>query len=165
MILLLMLACSDVNKDTECDLCGGGCEESARGKLSSAHVEGEVAYEDPPPMGGDHNACWAEWGVYTTELDDERWVHNMEHGGIVFLYRCPDGCDEEVALLTSLVQSYGPTAILTPYEALPVNFAAVSWGHRLLSDCLDLDALRNFYTAHVDQGPESSTASPGEGCM
>lgn len=175
MWLLFTLACAGDGSDTvgggghldssdSCDLCGGGCVDLEE-QGSAAHVEGEVAYTSIPPMGGDHNACWTEWGVHTEEVPEENWVHNLEHGGVVFLYNCPEGCEEEVTQLAGYVTALGPTAVLTPYSAMEVRFAAVSWGWRLLQDCLDMSTMQTFYGAHVDQGPESSTSSPSSGCM
>lgn len=175
MWLLLALACSGGRGDTpgggghldstaDCDLCGGGCVDF-EDIGSASHVEGEVAYDTYPPMGGDHNACWTEWGVHTAEVPEENWVHNLEHGGVVFLYQCPDGCDAEVEQLAGYVTALGPTAVLTPYSAMDVRFAAVSWGWRLEQDCLDMSTMQTFYAAHVGNGPESSTASPSSGCM
>lgn len=147
-----------------CELCGAGCVDHEQ-PGSASHVEGEVAYDTIPPMGGDHNACWAEWGVHTEEVADENWVHNLEHGGVVFLTNCPDGCEAEEGELSAYVSALGPTALLTPYPAMDVRFAAVSWGWRLLQDCLDMGAMETFYLNHVDQGPESSTSGPSDGCM
>lgn len=166
MWFVLLLACSGGRTSSpDCDLCDGGCEEQAAGALSQDHVSGGVDYADPPPMGGEHDPCWAPWGVHEEEVPDENWVHNLEHGGIVFLYDCPDGCPDEVALLTGLVEGYGPTALLSPYGAMETRFAAVSWGYRLLQDCLDTDTMRDFYKEHVDDAPESTTAAPDTGCM
>lgn len=153
-----------LDSSATCDLCEGGCLQNVE-PSSASHVEGDVIYEDPPPTGGDHNACWADWGVHTEAVPDENWVHNMEHGGVIFLYNCPDGCDAEVAELTNYVVSLGPTALLTPYAEMPYRFAATSWGWRLVLDCYDRDALHTFYNQHVDQAPESSTSYPAEGCM
>lgn len=153
-----------LDSGAECDLCGGGCVQHEE-PTTREHVDGDIVYDDPPPMGGNHNACWAEWGVHTEEVGDEHWVHNMEHGGVVFLYNCPDGCDEEVTELTQYVTSVGSLALLTPYSEMPYRFAAVSWGWRLLQDCLDMDTMDVFYTNHVGEGPESSSANPPDGCM
>ncbi len=172
MWLWIALACTGdgsgsgalLDSSESCDLCGGGCVDHV--ELGSAsHVEGEVAYDTKPPMGGDHNACWAEWGVHAEAVADENWVHNLEHGGVVFLYNCPDGCETEVEQLSGYVTALGPTALLTPYAEMEDRFAAVSWGWRLLQDCLDLSAMQTFYANHVDQGPESSTSGPADGCM
>ncbi len=174
MWLILALACerSDLGDEgkglldssAECDLCLGGCVEHDE-PTTAEHVEGDVVYDDPPPTGGNHNACWAAWGVHTEEVPDENWVHNLEHGGVVFLYDCPDGCEEEQAELAAYVTSLGSQGLLTPYAAMQSRYAAVAWGWRLQQDCLDMDAMRTFFTNHVDEAPESTTAAPSEGCM
>ena len=127
------------------------------------HVTGTIPYADLPPAGGPHNPCWAAFGVHETPVPAERWVHNLEHGGVVFLYNCPEGCDTEVEQLQTLVDGT-PQALLTEYEGLPARFAVVAWGHRLVSDCFDSEAFLAFYADHVDQAPESITAGPPAGC-
>jgi hypothetical protein len=144
-----------------CTACVG-CEETLQ--IGSAlHVTGKVAYDDPPPAGGPHNSCWGSWGVQQTELPPERWVHNLEHGGVVFLYRCEEPCDADVATLAGLVKAH-PRTILTSYAQLPTRFAVVAWGHRLLSDCLDQAAFEAFYAEHVDRAPESISDGPPAAC-
>lgn len=138
-----------------CTACGD-CEESQR-VTSARHVAPPVDYPDLPPTGGDHAGCWTSYRVHEVEVADEYWVHNLEHGAVVFLYNCPEGCSAELAQLEALT-SGRPFALVTPYAALePGSFAAVAWGHRLVSQCFDEDALRRFYEAHVDRAPESIT--------
>jgi hypothetical protein len=128
------------------------------------HVGGDIKYTDPPPVGGNHNPCWTPWGVHETEVPDEKWVHNLEHGGVVYLYNCKDGCDAEVKQLEAIVKSQGNYAVLTPYSLLPKRFAIVAWEHRLVSDCLDLDAYKEFYKEHVGRGPEQERDNPPANC-
>jgi len=147
-----------------CEACGGGCTRDSLDYPSRSHLDATINYVDPPPAGGDHNRCWARWGVYDEPLSPIHWVHNMEHGGIVVLYDCTD-CDAEIAELTSWVASLGDTAILTPFEGLPTPFAVVSWGERMLMDCVDVDAMRDFYDQNFDNAPESTLSGPPSGCM
>jgi len=135
-----------------CTSCGD-CEESQR--ISSAlHVAAPIDYADLPPLGGNHAPCWTRYGVHASEVLDERWVHNLEHGAVVFLYNCPEGCPDQLARLTELAASR-PFALVTPYAALPGQFAAVAWGHRLVSECFDEEVFRQFYESYVDKAPES----------
>jgi len=104
--------------------------------------------------------------VHETELDAENWVHNLEHGAVVFLYNCPEGCPEDVAVLESVVGGATPdTTIPTPYSDMESRFAAVSWAWRLTLDCADETELFDFYLEHVGQAPEDTTAAPPDGCM
>jgi hypothetical protein len=130
---------------------------------SALHVTGPIDYPDPPPVGGPHHMCWGTWGVHTDVLEAERWVHNLEHGGIVYLDNCPDGCDTEIAQLSALVVSL-PRTLLTSYALLPKRFAAVAWGYRLVSDCFDRDAFERFYAEHFDHGRESIADDPPSDC-
>jgi hypothetical protein len=147
--------------DGICTRCGA-CEQTVTFSGGS-HVVGTIDYPDRPPAGGDHNECWGTFGVHDTALDPERWVHNLEHGGVAFLYACPSGCSSDVATLSALVGGKGQ-ALLTPYADMPTRFAVVSWGHRLKSNCLDAAAFEAFYKAHVDDAPESITSAPPAGC-
>jgi len=128
-----------------------------------AHVNGPLDYPDKPPVGGHHNPCWARWGVYDKELASERWVHNLEHGGVVFLFRCDDGCASERAAMASIVNG-NPQAILTPYAALPTRFAVVAWGVRITSECFDSARFQRFYDEHVGRGPEQIASNPPDSC-
>lgn len=147
------------------DRCGA--REEAVTVLGANHVEGPIDYPDPPPAGGDHSACWATWGVHTDTVPPERWVHNLEHGGVVYLYGCAaDGCGSDAAALAEISAFVGahPLALITPYTGMTKRFAVVSWGHRLVSDCIDARAATAFYSAHVNWGPESISSNPGPSC-
>jgi hypothetical protein len=144
-----------------CSSCGG-CEQVIE-VVSTMHTNNPVNYPDPPPTSGPHNPCWGRWGVHDEPLAAERWVHNLEHGGVVFLYNCPDGCDQEVAAIKQLNQHRHRT-IITTYAVLPTRFAVVSWGHRLLSDCFDLATFDAFYERNFDRGPESNANPPNPTC-
>ena len=149
-----------------CDACGGECVIESFAVNSRAHTTGGVDYTDRPPVGGSHDPCWAPYGVHETEVADENWVHNMEHGAIVLLYNCPEGCDDEVALLSSLAASLpASTVLVSSYSQMESRFAAVSWGWRMLLDCADDAAVfSDFYAEHFADAPETTTAGPSADC-
>jgi hypothetical protein len=157
----------DENEEILTPTIVAGCEDTIEELLpitSASHVDGDIEYSDSPPAGGDHNRCWATWGVHTEAVRDENWVHNLEHGGIVFLYNCPAGCDVERTELEGFAE--GRTMMLvTPFSEMPKKFAAVAWGWRLVADCLDMEAFAAFYDAHVDNAPESIASNPSSGCL
>jgi hypothetical protein len=128
------------------------------------HFEGNINYADKPPAGGPHNPCWASYGVHDDPVPAESWVHNLEHGAVVYLYNCPDGCDDDIAALSEFVRDGRPRALLTPYADMEHRFAVVSWGERLQTDVLDLDAFAKFYAEHQDHGLESISSGPPGGC-
>jgi hypothetical protein len=144
-----------------CTRCGG-CTE-AMPIAGNTHFTTPIEYSDPPPSSGIHDPCWAAWGVHTDVVAARNWVHNLEHGGVVFLYNCPAGCDTDLARFTALAKSNART-LLTQYPELRTRFALVAWGYRLLSDCVDVPAFQAFYDAHFDRGPESIASSPPSSC-
>lgn len=149
----------------DCSACDGDCLIEQFAALSASHIEGGLDYSNRPPTSGDHDPCWADYGVHTEELGDEHWVHNLEHGAVVFLYDCPGGCAEDVATLESIVaESPTDTTILTSYAGMDTPFAAVSWGWRITLGCADDAELRAFYSAHAGQAPEDTTSAPPGGC-
>ncbi len=173
-LLMLWLAGCDpgqVEKDAEsievldCEACGGSCLYERVTHGESRHVEGGVDYADRPLTGGNHDPCWAAWGEHTNELPDENWVHNMEHGGVVLLYNCPEGCENERASMAQFVEDRWGTTLLSPYAGLDESFAIVAWGFSLVTSCLDMEAFGTFYDTHVDRGPESTQSLPPAGCM
>lgn len=140
-----------------------GAQEESFGNLGGTHVTGDIVYDDPPPVSGNHNPTWARWGVHSEAVPDQCFVHNLEHGGVVFLYNCPDGCAADVATMAAFVE--GRTwALLSPYADLPGKFAVVSWGHRIVSDCLDMAAFEAFFEARTNHGPESLPSEPSTEC-
>jgi hypothetical protein len=152
----------EVDAGLICTSCGA-CEEEID-VTSALHVMGPIDYLDVPPVGGPHSPCWGNWGVQDTPLKPERWVHNLEHGGGVLLYHCPDGCDAEIAELKSFVGDHERT-LLTEYDAMTQRFAAVAWEHRLVSDCLDLAAISHFYEVRFNRGPEAISSGPDTVCL
>jgi hypothetical protein len=129
----------------------------------ASHANGPIAYPDPPPVGGSHNPCWGAWGVHDQPLAAEQWVHNLEHGGVVLLYRCPGGCASDVTRLAAFVRAH-PRSLLTEYSSLPKRFALVAWGYRLLTDAIDDAAFEAFYASHFDHAPESIDSPPPSSC-
>jgi hypothetical protein len=145
-----------------CTTCGA-CEQLL--SYPSAKHMTDLTYTDPPPAGGSHNPCWTHYGVHDEAVPDERWVHNLEHGGVVLLYNCPQGCAAELAQLKSMVDSYqSKWIVLTPNAELPKRFAIVAWWRRIVTDCLDMPTFRTFYEKNVNHAPESEPDNPPDYC-
>src|SRR5438552_11283985 len=45
-------------------------------------------YNSNPPSSGWHNPVWASYGTHSNAVDRAYYVHNLEHGAIVLLYKC-----------------------------------------------------------------------------
>ena len=128
--------------------------------VSAQHIEDEtpITYAVSPPTLGDHRGAWAKWGEYSY-LPPQRWLHNMEHGGIVFLY---DPCvtDVMVNALRTFAHgvaddSSGPFRwVMTPYPGLGSQVAVLAWGWAWMSECVDTAAMTTFIEAHYRQATE-----------
>lgn len=151
---------------TACDACGGDCVIEELAYAERYHDSEPIVYADLPPAGGPHNPCWTTFGAHATEALDDNWVHNLEHGGVAYLYACTD-CPDDAAAIAALTEEEAPFALSTPYVEMAdvARFAAVAWQFRLLAGCFDRDTFAAFHDAHVDHAPESLASDPGTGCM
>ncbi len=118
-----------------------------------------TTYRSDPPVSGPH---WSDanapisWGVYTQVIPDEVLVHNLEHGGIVIHYR--SSADPMIRQqLEEFVQNQpGGTQgfILAPRSNLPATITMSAWEYYLPLFQMNEPSMRNFISAHYDQGPE-----------
>jgi hypothetical protein len=153
----------------------------------AVHVEqgSALTFASNPPCGGNHYPVWATWGVHDTPIPRGNWIHNLEHGGVVFLYRCANraACPELAAKVEAFVAALPSDpkcsaesppiknrAVVTPDPDLPagVEVAVAAWGYNLVARCIDETAFRNFYLARAGQAPEnfcpqgSAIVAPGD---
>ncbi|HEY0467498.1 MAG TPA: DUF3105 domain-containing protein [Polyangiaceae bacterium] len=143
-----------------------GIELTSYTSPSAAHVAvcSSISYPMNPPVYGDHYPVWAAYKSYAFPVPLGFLVHNLEHGAIVLLYNCPEGCAEEVATAIAFVDSLPADprcadeikhqVVLSPDPSLPTRWGAVAWGHSLASDCFAPAAYRAFYEANLAHGGE-----------
>ena len=100
----LVLACSgttDSHGTGGDDLAGGNCNVVPKtvSGLTASHVTqcSELDYPDNPPAGGNHYPVWAAFQTFSYAVPRGFWVHDLEHGAVVYSYNCTDGCPDEVA--------------------------------------------------------------------
>lgn len=128
-----------------------------------------IAWSTNPPATGKHYPAWAGWyRSYSAQAPLARgyWMHNAEHGGVMLLYNCPDGCDEDIAALVAVAQAQPQdpmcaapirNRILVVADAkLPAGtkIAAVAWNAYYTATCVDAAALDDFIDNHYARGPE-----------
>lgn len=140
-------------------VCAAGMTERIASR-GAQHIRqpAVIAYEDTPPSSGNHRPSWAKWGEYDF-LGPQLWLHNLEHGGIAFLY---DPCAPEELIGALRVYAQGQPAdeagpfrwILTPYPGLPTPVAAVAWEWTWQAECVHLESLEDFVVEHYRQAPE-----------
>jgi hypothetical protein len=141
-----------------------------------------VTYALCPPASGNHyNAAGAGpiqprlYGPSEAEVP-QGWIHNLEHGALVVLYRCASGdtgcTDGQQAAMRSFVGSFpaSPVCGLAPgdvspvvarFDQMPKPYAALVWGRVLYLDTFDTKAILSFFDQEGERtNPEPQCASP-----
>jgi hypothetical protein len=140
--------------------------------LPASHVAigTHVQYDSNPPSSGPHYPIWAAYQVWDTPVQREYYVHDLEHGAIVLLYKCDDGsCADVIDALkkTSDALPDDPLCsdsgvrvrtVITPDPLIDVPIAAAAWGWIYKAQCIDLPSLVAFAKDHYGQGPEQTCA-------
>jgi hypothetical protein len=116
----------------------------------------DVRWGNNPPHSGPHYPTWVSWTEHPRPVPRGNWVHNLEHGGIVFSYRCDEPCEAELDVLRQVMTDRPDLRILlTPDPDLDApRFAAVSWTWVYETDAPDLDTLLCFVDQHENHAPE-----------
>lgn len=119
-----------------------------------------ITYQNNPPASGPHYPVWLRYQEYSQAMARGYWVHNLEHGAIVVLYRS-DASADVIRQLTDAFRSIPvdtscghQRALLAPDPQLPRLVAAVAADFVLLSDAVDAQAIRDFAVARRGRGPE-----------
>jgi len=176
VVVGVVLAIAGGGKDDERDPTNlaasakaAGCIVKSFPQEGAAHVAEKRKpsdYKTNPPTSGDHNINPAKDGVYLPgdEPEIENWVHTLEHGRILFMYKpgTPAGRITQLQNLFNkpvLDSGNGYHSVLMQNNTnMPFEVAAVAW--RQYVGCAKfndktLDALGDFRAAHVDTAPEN----------
>jgi hypothetical protein len=138
-----------------------------------------VRYTYCPPASGKHYEAPngpIKAGVYgpAEATVPGAWIHNLEHGALVLLYKCPgEGCtDGGQAALKSLYGKWPAspvcniprgttTPVFTRFDDMPWPYAAVVWDVVLPLQSLDEAQILGFYAEQGEQyNPEKQCAAP-----
>jgi hypothetical protein len=118
-----------------------------------------TAYRAHPPASGMHYPVPAQTGVYPEGLAPGFWIHSLEHGYIVLLFKAP--ADEKMLTeFREVVQGFPKSKfgnvklVIAPYADMPHSFAVLAWDWRLWLDSFDQAKVLAFYGTHVDHGRE-----------
>jgi hypothetical protein len=112
-------------------------------------------YNSTPPTSGPHLPYIAPWGIHTEPVPPQLQVHNLEDGGVMVQYSCPDGCPDLVRKLTEIVSGYDQQVILAPYPGMKTRIALTAWTRLDAFDDFDEKRIRRFITAYrgIDHHP------------
>jgi len=149
-------------------LAPGGTPEDGQvtPDLGRQHVQAgtTISYRFCPPTSGSHYSraglAPVRPGFYAPDADigPGSWVHNLEHGYVVALYRCPDGaCPSEDVLAdlrrfvndgpqTAAAANCGITTkvVAARFDDMATPFALLTWDRALLIDTFDIGVANTF---------------------
>jgi hypothetical protein len=136
--------------------------------MTTVHIPhfAPVAYNSNPPSSGPHYTTWANYQEYADPVDDRYLVHSLEHGAVLFLYKCEDaGCPAIIDALRAVRDaipsdplcdpSIRVRIIIAPRPANDVTVAAAAWGQTYRADCVDPASLAKFVVDHYAMAPEN----------
>jgi len=133
----------------------------------SSLEEPHVPYNTTPPTSGPHMGGLWQWGISEEPIPDEWQVHNLEDGGVIIQYDCPDdSCPDLKAQLAAFVSElendtslFSPRGevhvILAPHSGIrdasggrPI--ALTAWTRILYLDTFDRDKMLKFIGAYIN---------------
>jgi len=139
-----------------------GFSTTDMGRQHITNAAQSLRYNFCPPTSGEHYSIAGQGpiraAVYgpTEQRSPGGWIHNLEHGYVVALYRCsgPDDCPSE-AEMAELQRFFDeapdsgvancPTKVLVArFDSLDTRFALLAWNRALLLDEFDVDTALSF---------------------
>ena len=169
---------SATDKDPSTKITGiyaGTSTVAANGSLSfseykaALHVTStqRVAYDRYPPVGGPHDAEWADCNgdVYTTPMRNENMVHPLEHGAVWITYNPATIASGDLDKLKAMVsgQQY---LFMSPYTGLDSPISLQAWAHQLKVTSAGDARIQQFITAlrqnvYIAPEPGGNCSQPG----
>jgi hypothetical protein len=111
-------------------------------------TEPHVPYNSDPPTSGPHLGYLAPWGIHNVPIVKELQVHNLEDGGVMVQYNCPNGCPDLVTKLETIVKGYDKFVVLAPYPGMKTRIALTAWTRLDAFDEYDEGRIVRFIRAY-----------------
>ena len=117
------------------------------------HTDQQVTYETTPPVAGEHRGSAPSCGIYGQQMEDELYVHALEHGAVSILYQ-PTLDPADIEEIEAIASDFDSHVLTMPYEGMEAVIAVSSWGERMDLDELDARAVRTYIDEFRQEGPE-----------
>lgn len=119
-------------------------------------------YSSVPATSGTHWNTPASWGVYgaANPAIESQVIHNLEHGGVVIWYQAAQLDGASIEALETYVRQQNQTSqykvIVSPWTGADFGqpIAVTAWNWLLYLETADIDAIREFLSAHYGDAPE-----------
>lgn len=171
VVVLIALEKDKESAPVGVDQTAAGCTEieTPEEMPTANHVDDGTAvqYSTDPPTSGDHWLDPAPSGFNPpSSVGDpptERFVHNLEHGEIVFWYR-PDAPQTVIDDLEGYFDNTTTAVAILgqPYEGVPstYNFTMTAWGASQSCKEVSEDTINAFREQFQNKGPEQVGVPP-----
>jgi hypothetical protein len=122
--------------------------------LGNQHINAEpddYIWNTRPPTSGPHAPNITNWGVHTESVPEWLQVHNLEDGGIIIHYNCPESCPEVASELEEIARDVDEEMdriVLHPYEDMDTTIAVTAWTRMITMDEVNSDQITEFIEAY-----------------
>ena len=161
--LVSLIVISQINKSNEIIL---GTKYESQGKNHIQINEKHPPYSSDLPSSGPHYAdseSPAQWGIYTSEIAPEVYLHNLEHGGVVIAYNPETLPSADLKGIRALFSSpysnndFMPKKfLLFPRETNTSVIQMASWTYTLNLDTYSEETIIKFFKQHAGNAPEGN---------
>jgi hypothetical protein len=162
VVALLFVGCKGEPRVGECteEALAVGAQNIPNEGWNHVEDESELVYNHNPPASGPHFPQWAGYQVHTEVIKRGNWVHNLEHGAIVFLIG-PNASEDQRQLMLDAYEALPNDpdcghrrALVTEDPLLDSAFAVVAADIILDTDDATLEDILTFAQSCRDRAPE-----------
>lgn len=118
------------------------------------HTDQTVAYESTPPVSGQHFQSAAPCGVHAEQIQNEVFVHSLEHGAVGVLYDPEQVETATIRDIEALVGEFEERTISAPYAGMDTPITVASWAEMMRLPDYDEGAIREYIEEFIGTGPE-----------
>ncbi|PAA85024.1 hypothetical protein BOX15_Mlig002400g2, partial [Macrostomum lignano] len=114
-----------------------------------------ISYDKRLPTSGPHRPLWPVWGRYIY-VPAQRWLHSLEHGGIVGLYHPCAPAEQVEAFADAIAGCLRRHVIAADGVRLRPDrpFALLAYRNKVLMANYDRGTVESFILSHALRGPE-----------
>ena len=121
-----------------------------------------LTHRHEPPSSGNHYSTPLPAGAYSTVQPDGNWIHNLEHGYIVVVYRCSGSeCSDLYQAAKSVFSTLPKESkfnevkfVSSEYDSMGPKVAVLAWDKEEDMGAIDVNLITSFYNQYVDHGRE-----------
>lgn len=111
----------------------------------------DYRWNSRPPTSGPHAPNITNWGVHTESVPEWLQIHNLEDGGVIIHYNCPEGCPDVAEQLEEIARDVDEDMdriVLHPYENMDSTIAVTAWTRMITMDEVDSARITEFIEAY-----------------